>query len=145
MNSMDRFTWGHFHPLSLFPSYSFFWRLARAWRPQHLILIHESVLQFTTVYAIKRRFHLFTLFDRRENNADLNNSFEYCNIFLRAILLCFHFSLDVWNDRHKPFFSLVLPFLLFRLLGVSSVQYYLYRQQTVGEGGRNFLSHKLFQ
>lgn len=138
------------------PPYPYIRRLERAWRPQHLISIHEPMLWFTTVYAIKREFHLFTIFDRSENSADFKNCFEYCNMFLRASLLCFYFSVSVviikciqnfqrdWNDRHKPFSCSVLSFPLFReLSGVMCSD--IHRQQTVGLGRRNFLSHKLFQ
>lgn len=50
---------------------------------------------FYFLLFFKRSFHLFTIFDRRENSAGFKNCFDYCNIFSRANLLCFHFSLNV--------------------------------------------------
>ena len=68
----------------------------------------ESGLWFTAVYAIKRRFHLLIVFDRRGTKLILREVALYIALFLRASLLCFHFSLDVvlmnrvWTSHTQP-------------------------------------------
>lgn len=137
------------------PSDSFFWRLASAWRPRHLI--NASVFWFT-VYAFKGGFHLFTVSDRRGDNADfLKSCFVCCSVFCRASLFSFHWSLDVviikcahtlqgnWNDRHKASSSLQYCPLYLLEYWVRVLCTGIGGQQTAGGGSGSFLSHKLFQ
>lgn len=93
--------------MSLF--YSCFWKLASDCRPEVLIL--SLGCDLPQVYAIKRRFHLLIILDRRGTKLILREVALYIALFLRASLLCFHFHPDVvlmkrvWTSRTQPLSS----------------------------------------